>query len=423
MKNYHESKINNPEFWIKKLEEPEKIILNTDRIKEMNKKMFSEINDMTLKKYIFEINDDSSGYFKGLTLRNFANLNIPAKFCFKKNGKKIKKFNFNDLMDNCNLDKKLIFKKGITKKRINLRRFPTEFINAEFWNSIHQDFFQETVLSPFESFLILQESKDEKWFYIQSNIYPGWIRKKHIELIDNFIEYEHLLNPESFLRVVGDYVQTEPNIYVDSGKIIKFQMGDKIPLTKNNHQPYTQYSLNSFKVPMPVGPKSGKNIVFIKNDNKVSVGNIPFNRKNIVLQSFKLLGERYGWGGSNNRRDCSRFVFDIFRCFGIDLPRDCSIQEKISPFKKIQFDNKNDKYKGKILNTMSSGDLLFLKGHVMIYLNKIGENHYVIHNGSGFSYNGKNFNVHGVMIMPLSMSLLKQKTTYTEALTSVLLLC
>lgn len=421
MKNYHENKVNNPEFWIKKMEEPEKNILNTDRIKELNKKMFSEINDVTLKKYLFVINDNSSDYFNGLTLRNFANLNIPAKFCFEKNGKKIKKFNFNDLIDNCNLDEKLIFKKGITKKRINLRRFPTKFINAESGSSIHQDFFQETALSPFEPFLILQESKDEKWFYIQSKIYPGWIQKKHIELIDNFIEYEHLLNPESFLRVVDDYVQTEPNIYVDSGKIINFQMGDKIPLSKNNYQPYTQYSLNSFKV--PVDSQSDKNIVFIKNDNKVSVGNIPFNRKNIVLQSFKLLGERYGWGGSNNRRDCSRFVFDIFRCFGIDLPRDCSIQEKISPFKKIQFDNKNDKYKEKILNTMSSGDLIFLKGHVMIYLNKIRENHYVIHNGSGFSYNGKNFNVHGVMIMPLSMSLLGQKTTYTEALTSAHLLC
>ena len=53
------------------------------------------------------------------------------------------------------------------------------------------------------------------------------------------------------------------------------------------------------------------------------VGPLPLTRANIVRQAFKCLGERYGWGGSYNARDCSSFIADIFACFGIFPATQC----------------------------------------------------------------------------------------------------
>ena len=48
---------------------------------------------------------------------------------------------------------------------------------------------------------------------------------------------------------------------------------------------------------------------------------LPLNRANLLRQGFKFLGERYGWGHSYNARDCSGFVSEVYRSFGVQLPR------------------------------------------------------------------------------------------------------
>ena len=407
-------KINNPEFWINKLENPDKVIFNFQEVNNTNKKIYKELSNLNLNKFYFDINDKTINLFTNSKLLNYANLTITGKYFFKKNGKQIKNYKIKDLIKNCNLDKALIIKKGITKKRVNIRRFPTCLINSSSKDTIHQDYFQETALSPYEPVIILQESADKEWVYIQSKIYPGWVLRKNIKFINNFSEYQNVYSASSFLRVIDDFVTTEPNIYINKGKTITFQMGDKIPIIHDNFHSKTQYSLNSYKV--PTLNKSDKNKLLIKNNNSIHNGNLPFTRKNIIVQAFKLLGERYGWGGMNNRRDCSRFVSDIFNCFGLNLPRDCSVQNKTAILNNISLREKKISEKLKILDNLNSGDLIYTEGHVMIYLNKIGKNYYVIHNGSGFSYKNKKFDVHGVMIMPLNLNLLSRNVSYIEVL-------
>jgi len=37
----------------------------------------------------------------------------------------------------------------------------------------------------------------------------------------------------------------------------------------------------------------------------------------LLQQAFKFLGERYGWGHDYDTRDCSGFVSEIYRSFGV----------------------------------------------------------------------------------------------------------
>ena len=55
---------------------------------------------------------------------------------------------------------------------------------------------------------------------------------------------------------------------------------------------------------------------------------LPLTRANLLRQGFKFLGERYGWGHSYNARDCSGFVSEVYRSFGVQLPRNTRDQAR-----------------------------------------------------------------------------------------------
>ena len=57
----------------------------------------------------------------------------------------------------------------------------------------------------------------------------------------------------------------------------------------------------------------------------------------MLHQSFKFLGERYGWGHSYNARDCSGFVSEVYRSFGVQLPRNTRDQGVSPALDRIAF--------------------------------------------------------------------------------------
>ena len=64
---------------------------------------------------------------------------------------------------------------------------------------------------------------------------------------------------------------------------------------------------------------------------------LPLTRANLLRQGFKFLGERYGWGHSYNARDCSGFVSDVYRSFGVQLPRNTRDQAVSPALNRITF--------------------------------------------------------------------------------------
>ncbi|RAO99673.1 hypothetical protein PW5551_02630 [Petrotoga sp. 9PW.55.5.1] len=74
---------------------------------------------------------------------------------------------------------------------------------------------------------------------------------------------------------------------------------------------------------------------------------------------------------------------DIFESFGIYLPMDTKYQENYIPAPKISFTH-NIKERRKSLNSLTTGDLLFMKDHVMMFLGKVENEFFVIHQGAGY---------------------------------------
>ena len=109
----------------------------------------------------------------------------------------------------------------------------------------------------------------------------------------------------------------------------------------------------------------------------VSAGFTDYSVKNVLIQAFKFLGEPYGWGGMNNARDCSAFVADVYRSFGIIFPRNSDQQEKMKGY--ISFNGKSREERIKILDSLKPGTPLYMPGHAMIYLGRWQDRHYIIH--------------------------------------------
>lgn len=99
---------------------------------------------------------------------------------------------------------------------------------------------------------------------------------------------------------------------------------------------------------------------------------MPFeaNKKNLALLLKQLQGRPYGWGGIFFDNDCSQEMKSLFTPFGIWLPRNTAQQAKLNNTIDLSDKSVNQRLaylieKGKPLLT-----LIYIGGHVMLYLGK-----------------------------------------------------
>ena len=97
-----------------------------------------------------------------------------------------------------------------------------------------------------------------------------------------------------------------------------------------------------------------------------------------------MLGDRYGWGGMLDSRDCSSFVFEVYRCYGIQLPRNSSAQALI-PCKTSDFSGMTTAERKLVLDELKPGSILHQPGHITLYLGKFNDRYYVINATGGFA--------------------------------------
>jgi len=164
----------------------------------------------------------------------------------------------------------------------------------------------------------------------------------------------------------------------------------------------------------------------IPRNADVNLGYLPYTKANIIKQAFKFQGERYGWGGMFNGRDCSAFIMDIYRSMGIKLPRNSSEQGKLAAGIYHEFPKTMTlRERQKIFDKLEPGTGLYMSGHAMLYLGKYKGEYYMIHDFSGFYTKENNKmvfkNVWEVAVTPLSLLTYTDETykTYMEALYGV----
>jgi hypothetical protein len=364
------------EFWTSRLLEGSKLIMEMNAIEKFNEETIRKADT------VYSLQE----YKESLSKKELTDLIKEYKFTDKMKvddkGTTLKKDFLDSLMKNTNLEaikdeNKIRY--GMSVKKLQVRSFPTE-VGAYESSASDLDRFQETGCEPCEAVLILHESKDKKWYFIQIYNYRGWVKAEGIAVAkDKRIIFDYI-NSDSFTVITGNHVSIESN--KSSSEVNEsFNMGNKIALVTEGKL-FNQYNKQYYVVKLPIKSKEGyidfSEALIARNKDLVE-GYLPYTRENIIKQAFKLQGEKYDWGNKFDGRDCSSFIADIYKTFGLMLPRNAGDQE--SGYGKMYKFSQGDSIekRNKILDNVKPGAAIFLPGHVTMYIGKVDGVHYMIH--------------------------------------------
>ena len=308
-----------------------------------------------------------------------------------------------------------------------MRTWPTKDVVFKTQETFDLDRFQENGLFPADAVAVLHESADGQWYFVQSYNYAAWVLKDKVVIGDRepILRYR---DSENFLVVAGGKVTTNFNPKVAAISELQLDMGVRLPLLDPDsieHNIDGQDTKSSHPVRLPARNENGElefRTALIARNQDVCEGYMPYTRRNILHQSFKFLGERYGWGHSYNARDCSGLVMEVYKTFGILLPRN-STQQRNSPMGNNTFIGAGDGAEQKLsmLAACDVGDLLYSPGHVMLYLGNVDGEPYVIHSlfGAGWTDEDGSFQegvLNGVAVTPLRQIYVSPEATYFDQL-------
>lgn len=423
----------NSDYWISQSDK--EIVLNIDEIDRLNKASFEKAKSLGKKEEFYELSSYPER-LSGLELKELMEESsdpglLEEKVYYHQNGKKMDTKTKDEIKKRSNLDNladEVQVRPGMLTRRANIRSFPTVKVLANQPDTVDQDMGQLTALSVGTPLFVLHESADKKWYYIQTPRYSGWVLSKKVGLAEKKEDIFFYNNADQFLVVTESRVRTEPNPFSEDISDILFQMGDKIPLVADDEMPESipennqqaQSPEGCYVIWLPVRDDRGRldfKKALISRSNELSEGYLPYTRENLLTQAFKLLGERYGWGGIFSRRDCSRFVMDIYRTVGVQIPRDAGFpQEEIAAGESYFFAG-DLKERKKVFDKLKPGDPIYMKGHVMVFLGKDDGRYYLIHSGSGYGREDDNgshkpITVHGVFVMDAEQLKKTEKESY-----------
>jgi hypothetical protein len=429
-----------PEYWIEQTREAEELILNIEEINKLNKESFKKMKSKGFEEWLIDLEKYPKKITKEKilnTMKSYSSKEVfPKKPRYDVSANEISETVKKEVLYQANFDgipDEISVEFGMLIKREDIMAFPTDVVFAEKPESIDLNLFQLTILPVGSPVAILHKSKNRKWYYVQSTICKGWIKAENIALARNKKEVFDYLKTDKFLIVTESRVETEPNPFIKEISNILFQMGDKIPLIEFDKIPesipignlHAQSAEGCYAVKMPIKDEDEYlqfKLALIARSNELCEGYLSYTRGNIIRQAFKLLGERYGWDGMFKRRDCAQFIMNIYKTMNIIIPCYTKMQEEGAAGKSIKFTG-SIKDREDILNQLKPGDPIYLKGHVVMYLGKVRDNHYIIHSGAGYGIKNKNgsvkpITVHGVFIMELHQLLMSGGRSYLEAFTT-----
>lgn len=399
-------KIYNLSWWIENYAD-DSVILTDEEIASFNKANFNNgcglvdltafENDLTTEKIIDMINDysfPSKEYVNGRKITE----EEKAEILLNRNLPEVR--DDSALADNIKDDLDLNIRYAITTQNASIRAFPTDIFLT---NTVGKyDYMQETGVNYYEPLIVLWDSKDGEWSFVQTYDYNGWMRKDSFglcskEIFDSLVndikngDYQVFnktgkffldINTTGTMFALEEYVEPEDanadNIADIENLLVTFRMGTQIPYKDGKFTWVFRNKKGEAEFMSLERIYSG-----MVNDSFIADYILPvqkFTTNNLLYRANEALGTPYSWGDSDeNGMDCSSTLQGLFKCFGIIIPRNSSQQIKLSAnivnLSEMSLTGKLD-----TITDLPMGSILYMPGHVMMYLGEYNGIPYIIHN-------------------------------------------
>ena len=274
---------------------------------------------------------------------------------------------------------------GIATKRTQLRTFPSHIAIWDDPADSDLDYQYLAAVRVNEPVVITSKSKDGKYYLAKSICCSGWIDTDSVAICNDKEEWNSAwdIKNDDALVVWGDKVFAETSIVSAETSDLMLTMGTVLELAKDvnpNELIDNRSAYNNFAVWIPVRNDDGtysKKLTLISEHKKVCAGFLPLTKANISKVVFSALGNTYGWGGSLNSDDCSGYMRNVYKCFGMELARNTTWQSSM-PMAKVDMQYMAKEEKIKFFDALPFGTILYFNGHEMMYLGERNEKYYVI---------------------------------------------
>ena len=415
-----------PDFWTGRLHRPDRVGLDATAIAAHNAALMRQ--DTT----VHDLRATPGTLTREQIQAWLGQLKPPGTPLFDANGVPIPQATIDAILANRNLDgvpagQPARF--GLVVERAPLRGAPTNLRVFSRPDDNEIDRLQETALFPGTAVVIAHASRDGRWWFVQSPRYTAWVEKRFIA--------------QGTRQAVLDYVARTPVRVVTAGSVrtsfapdaprvseVRLDMGARLPLAAlPAGQPVNgQLPAAAWAILLPVRNADGTLAIepaLIPRSADTAASPLPLTPRNIIRQSFKFLGERYGWGHADGGRDCSGFVADVFSSMGLVLPRNTGDQAIDPALPRTHLANDaSPASRATALSALRVGDLLYVPGHTLLVIGRVDGEPFVIHDihdGKVLDANGmlQSLHLNGVSVTPLMPLRLDASRRMVDAITDI----
>ncbi|WP_199919436.1 SH3 domain-containing C40 family peptidase [Helicobacter enhydrae] len=247
--------------------------------------------------------------------------------------------------------------KAIITKDTNVRAVPTLKPRFSKPNGYPFDRWQNSLIFYGTPVLITHYDSTKRFAHIQTEFVYGWVEVSDLALIDS-AQIKQLEQSKAFVMPNRD----DFNLYERNGAFATQARIGKLFVMAGEKQVWgflrkSDGHLKMIKLP-------------IKTDDFHSFPQA-FSQVAVAGYINDLVGQKYGWGGMYEDRDCSAFVRDIYANFGLYLPRNSKAQGEYGTHQiRVEHLTMEEKRKIIIENAQPFATIFWLNGHIMMYIGR-----------------------------------------------------
>ncbi|MEF3698603.1 SH3 domain-containing protein [Desulfolutivibrio sp.] len=226
------------------------------------------------------------------------------------------------------------------------------------------DYLQHSTVHLGTPLYVAHATRDGAWLLVETPYTFGWIPASDAAYVDEAFMREFMAAP--LAAVIRDNVPLPGGQTADIGCVL--------PLAGKSGQ--------SVSVLVPGSGPGGMAVLRRTALAEKDAAPMPLTAtpRQIARVADQMMGQTYGWGGIDDKRDCSSMVRDLFAPFGIYLPRNSSAQAKAGPTMSLEGLTPAQKEDAIRSRAVPFATLVWMRGHIMLYVGEFQGKPAVYHN-------------------------------------------
>jgi len=232
------------------------------------------------------------------------------------------------------------------------------------------DKLQVSSIAPGTPVFISHVSRDKAWAIVETGYAFGWMPWKELAVVTP--EFMKRWEQGPYAAVVRDKT---PIYDQDGGFLFRASVGSMFPKTAEGE--------DTVEIIVPARGGQGRaemrKVAMLKETAMTRP--IALTPCRLAALANEMTREPYGWGGLRNNRDCSAMIRDLLAPFGIWLPRHSADQASEGGlYLDLSHLSVTEKKKLILARGVPYLTLLWLKGHIMLYIGSRNGEPLVFHN-------------------------------------------